>query len=282
MLVPPRELDGVLLVDKPLGPHLPRRRRPPARQAADEADRPRRDARPDGDRAAGRPGRQGDAAVAVPDQRRQGVRGDDRARQGHRFPGCRGQGDGDAARAGRSPRTSSRPRSRASSATSTRSRPMYSAIKIDGVPLYKKARKGEEVEREPRFIRVMGWELTRFGLPRFDFRLRCTKGTYVRTLAHDLGQKLGCGAYLAALRRTASGPLHRRAGPDARPDRGPHRCPRSRSASFPRTPSPRRVFSEPWTGSSSSTRSRPRRGCRPPAAPGDRHVRRGAPGATGP
>ncbi|HVU35700.1 MAG TPA: tRNA pseudouridine(55) synthase TruB [Opitutaceae bacterium] len=82
--------------------------------------------------------------------------------------------------------------------------PMYSAIKIDGVPLYKSARKGEEVEREPRFIRVMSWELTRFGLPQFDFRLRCTKGTYVRTLAHDLGQKLGCGAHLAALRRTAT------------------------------------------------------------------------------
>jgi len=80
--------------------------------------------------------------------------------------------------------------------------PMYSAIKIDGVPLYKSARKGEEVEREPRFIRVMSWELTRFALPRFDFRLRCSKGTYVRTLAHDLGQKLGCGAHLAALRRT--------------------------------------------------------------------------------
>jgi tRNA pseudouridine55 synthase len=82
--------------------------------------------------------------------------------------------------------------------------PMYSAIKIDGVPLYKSARKGEEIEREPRFIRVMNWEITKFGLPRFDFRLKCTKGTYVRTLAHDLGQRLGCGAHLAALRRTAT------------------------------------------------------------------------------
>jgi tRNA pseudouridine55 synthase len=82
--------------------------------------------------------------------------------------------------------------------------PMYSAIKIDGVPLYKSARKGEEVVREPRFIRVMSWDLTRFELPRFDFRLRCTKGTYVRTLAHDLGQKLGTGAHLAGLRRTAT------------------------------------------------------------------------------
>src|SRR3954466_1976322 len=82
--------------------------------------------------------------------------------------------------------------------------PMYSAIKIDGVPLYKSARKGEDVEREPRFIRVSSWEVTRFASPQIDFRLRCTKGTYVRTLAHDLGQKLGCGAHLAALRRTGT------------------------------------------------------------------------------
>jgi tRNA pseudouridine55 synthase len=83
--------------------------------------------------------------------------------------------------------------------------PMFSAIKIDGVPLYKKARQGEAVAREPRFIRVMSWEISNFALPRFDFRLRCTKGTYVRTLAHDLGQKLGPGGHLAALRRTAAG-----------------------------------------------------------------------------
>jgi len=82
--------------------------------------------------------------------------------------------------------------------------PMFSAIKIGGVPLYKMARKGEDVEREPRFIRVMSWDLTRFALPHLDFRLRCTKGTYVRTLAHDLGSKLGCGAHLCALRRTAT------------------------------------------------------------------------------
>ena len=82
--------------------------------------------------------------------------------------------------------------------------PMFSAIKIDGVPLYKSARKGEEVEREPRFIRVMSWELTRFAPPELDFRLRCSKGTYVRTLAHDLGNTLGCGGHLSALRRTAT------------------------------------------------------------------------------
>jgi len=83
--------------------------------------------------------------------------------------------------------------------------PMHSAIKIGGVPLYKMARKGEEVEREPRFIRVMAFELLSFNSPKLTFRLHCTKGTYVRTIAHDLGQKLGCGAHLSALRRTASG-----------------------------------------------------------------------------
>ncbi|HUL51832.1 MAG TPA: tRNA pseudouridine(55) synthase TruB [Opitutaceae bacterium] len=85
--------------------------------------------------------------------------------------------------------------------------PMFSAIKVAGVPLYKMARKGEEVPREPRFIRVSSYELTRFAPPHLDFRLRCSKGTYVRTLAHDLGQKLGCGAHLCALRRTATDKL---------------------------------------------------------------------------
>jgi tRNA pseudouridine55 synthase len=83
--------------------------------------------------------------------------------------------------------------------------PMHSAIKVDGVKLYHLARKGEEVEREPRFVRIVSFDLLSFGLPKLSFRLHCTKGTYVRTVAHDLGQKLGCGAHLSALRRTASG-----------------------------------------------------------------------------
>ncbi|MBW8780528.1 MAG: tRNA pseudouridine(55) synthase TruB [Verrucomicrobia bacterium] len=86
--------------------------------------------------------------------------------------------------------------------------PMFSAIKIAGKPLYKSARAGEEVEREPRFIRVSQYDLLRWESPEIDFRVLCTKGTYVRTLAHDLGQKLGCGAHLKALRRIASGSLN--------------------------------------------------------------------------
>lgn len=86
--------------------------------------------------------------------------------------------------------------------------PMFSAIKIAGRPLYKSARAGEVVEREPRFIRVAAYELLRWESPCLDFRVHCTKGTYVRTLAHDLGQKLGCGAHLKALRRVASGRLN--------------------------------------------------------------------------
>ena len=83
--------------------------------------------------------------------------------------------------------------------------PMHSAIKIGGVPLYKMARQGVEVEREPRFIRVASFDLLSLALPKLTFDLHCTKGTYVRTIAHDLGQKLGCGAHLTALRRTGSG-----------------------------------------------------------------------------
>ena len=83
--------------------------------------------------------------------------------------------------------------------------PMHSAIKIGGVPLYKLARKGEEVEREPRFIRIAAFNLLSFATPKITFDLHCTKGTYVRTVASDLGQKLGCGAHLSALRRTGSG-----------------------------------------------------------------------------
>jgi tRNA pseudouridine55 synthase len=86
--------------------------------------------------------------------------------------------------------------------------PMFSAKKIAGVPLYKLARKGQEVEREPRFIRISSFVLTRFAPPDFDVRLRCSKGTYVRTIAHDLGEKIGCGAHLAALRRTATDRFH--------------------------------------------------------------------------
>ncbi|HEX9047907.1 MAG TPA: tRNA pseudouridine(55) synthase TruB [Verrucomicrobiae bacterium] len=83
--------------------------------------------------------------------------------------------------------------------------PMVSAIKKGGVPLYKLARKGVEVEREPRLIHVYNFRFTEYNEPIGVFRVACTKGTYVRSLAHDLGQKLGCGAHLATLRRSASG-----------------------------------------------------------------------------
>ncbi|MBI5393899.1 MAG: tRNA pseudouridine(55) synthase TruB [Verrucomicrobia bacterium] len=82
---------------------------------------------------------------------------------------------------------------------------MVSAIKHEGQPLYKLARKGIEVEREPRLIHIYDFRLLKFEPPRVEFRLACTKGTYVRTLATDIGQTLGCGAHLAELRRTASG-----------------------------------------------------------------------------
>lgn len=83
--------------------------------------------------------------------------------------------------------------------------PMVSAIKKDGVPLYKLARQGKTVEREPRLVHVYGHQILRVGLPEIDFRVVCSKGFYVRTYAHDIGGLLGCGAHLKALRRTASG-----------------------------------------------------------------------------
>jgi tRNA pseudouridine55 synthase len=83
--------------------------------------------------------------------------------------------------------------------------PMVSAIKKDGVPLYKLARQGKVVEREPRFVRIYANEVQEIRLPDVDFRVVCSKGFYVRTHAHDIGIELGCGAHLRALRRTKSG-----------------------------------------------------------------------------
>jgi len=83
--------------------------------------------------------------------------------------------------------------------------PMVSAIKKDGVPLYKLARQGKEVEREPRFVHVYAHEILAVRMPEIDFRVVCSKGFYVRTYAHEIGQSLGCGAHLKALRRTKSG-----------------------------------------------------------------------------
>ncbi|MFT5883156.1 MAG: tRNA pseudouridine55 synthase [Crocinitomicaceae bacterium] len=83
--------------------------------------------------------------------------------------------------------------------------PMVSAIKMNGVPLYKLARKGITVERKLRAVTVMDYKIHRVELPEVDFTVNSTKGFYVRTYAHDIGQKLGCGAHLIALRRTRSG-----------------------------------------------------------------------------
>jgi tRNA pseudouridine55 synthase len=86
--------------------------------------------------------------------------------------------------------------------------PMYSALKRDGRPLYVYARKGQTVERLPRTVTIHELEMVQFDPPdRARLRIRCSKGTYIRSLAADLGQRLGVGAHLAELRRTASGPF---------------------------------------------------------------------------
>ncbi|MCC7006682.1 MAG: tRNA pseudouridine(55) synthase TruB [Ottowia sp.] len=84
----------------------------------------------------------------------------------------------------------------------TQTPPMYSALKKDGKPLYAYARAGETVERAARKIVIHTLALLRSNLPSFTVRVTCSKGTYIRTLAEDIGQYLGCGAYLASLRRT--------------------------------------------------------------------------------
>ncbi len=83
--------------------------------------------------------------------------------------------------------------------------PMVSAIKKKGVPLYKLARKGIEIEREARLVHIYNFRFSAYQEPLGEFRVACTKGTYVRSIAHDMGQKLGCGAHLSALRRVVSG-----------------------------------------------------------------------------
>jgi tRNA pseudouridine55 synthase len=83
--------------------------------------------------------------------------------------------------------------------------PMVSAVKQGGVPLYRLARKGVEVPREARLIHVYSFQFSAYQEPIAHFRIACTKGTYVRSLAHELGEKLGCGAHLANLRRVVSG-----------------------------------------------------------------------------
>lgn len=88
--------------------------------------------------------------------------------------------------------------------------PMFSAIKVDGQPLYKKARKGQKIEVKPRPVHISQFDLTRIELPEVDFVVSCSKGTYIRSLAYDFGKALGSGAYLTALNRTSIGQFHLR------------------------------------------------------------------------
>ena len=85
--------------------------------------------------------------------------------------------------------------------------PMFSAKKIRGKKLYELAREGKEVKREPVQITIHSLDITDYSPPKLSFTVRCSAGTYIRTLAHDIGQELGCGAYLEILRRTASGEM---------------------------------------------------------------------------
>jgi tRNA pseudouridine55 synthase len=83
--------------------------------------------------------------------------------------------------------------------------PMYSAVKINGTRLYDLARKGIQIERKPRKINVDKFEITAINLPEINFEISCSKGTYIRVIANDFGEKLGCGALLSSLRRIRIG-----------------------------------------------------------------------------
>ena len=83
--------------------------------------------------------------------------------------------------------------------------PMYSAVKIDGKKLYKLARKGKTIERKPRKVFIEKFKINKIDLPKIHFEIVCSKGTYIRVIADDFGNELGCGGILANLRRTAIG-----------------------------------------------------------------------------
>lgn len=83
--------------------------------------------------------------------------------------------------------------------------PMYSALKVNGKRLYELAREGREVERRPRSVSLYRIEILSMQMPEVSIRVSCSKGTYIRTLCHDIGEKLGCGAAMSSLKRTKSG-----------------------------------------------------------------------------
>jgi tRNA pseudouridine55 synthase len=84
--------------------------------------------------------------------------------------------------------------------------PMYSAVKVKGRRLYTLARKGKVIQRQPRTVTIQEFSVASVNLPLVGFRVKCSKGTYIRTLIYDFGEKLGCGAHVSELRRTAIGP----------------------------------------------------------------------------
>lgn len=86
--------------------------------------------------------------------------------------------------------------------------PVYSAIKKSGTALYELARRGEEVDLQARSVNISSFDIIGWNTPVASFRVTCSTGTYIRSLAHDLGRQLGCGAYLSALRRTRIGDFH--------------------------------------------------------------------------
>ena len=195
--------DGVLLVDKPAGITSTRALALAKRSPRIPEGRPYGDARPLCHRAAAPRLRRGDQVLALPDRFRQVLRRDsppgshidDRRHRGrNRHPIARQVGAWRRSNAV----------SREFVGISTQIPPMHSAVRVQGKRLYDLARQGVEVAREPRAIRIDFLEIIEFSGEKLVISVKCSKGTYVRTLAETIGERLGCGAYLTDLRRTAA------------------------------------------------------------------------------
>jgi tRNA pseudouridine55 synthase len=196
--VPRRALDGVLLLDKPVGL---------SSNDADTREAPvaREEGRPYRHAGSARPGLLplcfGEATKFSQDLLEADKTYEATMRLGARPPATRKATCRDAR---------GRMRSRGSAALArftgdiVQVPPMYSALKRDGKPLYEYARAGQTVEREGRNVTIHALDLLDCALPDVTFRVTCSKGTYVRTLAEDIGEALGCGAHLTMLRRTGS------------------------------------------------------------------------------
>ena len=201
--------DGVLLVDKAEGMTSHDVVALVRRQLANEKGRPLRHARSDRDRFAAAHARARNKNSGSAHERGQGICRHNHARRHDRHPGPRRRSDAGTAGAALD-ENQIRAAFEKFRGDFYQMPPMVSAKKHGGVPLYKLARQGKIVEREPRLVHVYRYTIDRIALPEIDFSVLCSKGFYVRTYAHDIGEVLGCGAHLKSLAADEVRPVRRR------------------------------------------------------------------------